>query len=237
MRLLSPLVLLLATVEVAHADPMHLSGLALPISISGVPVTLTADADIDAQPNNDGMTATGKITINLSDLQKHALDLAKTIALPNDPCMVTVNHLDKASITPNGSAAHLSTSGNITGHLCRGPLKVDAKSNLTIAGDIVAAAKDDSIGLALSGPVELTASSDLIKAVIQAFNKPLTDALDKTISHALDQTEISTALPALKGAPLKVEDAKFYGNGDTLMLSANVSATLTAAQLLAIAGQ
>jgi hypothetical protein len=237
MRPLLALALLLATIGTATADPMHLSGLKLPLTISGVAVTLTADADIDAQPTNDGMAATGKINVNLADLQAHALDLARTIALPNDKCMVTVNRLDSAAITPKDDAAHLSIAGNITGHLCKGPLKADANSNLTIGADVVAALKDDEVGLALSGPIQLDASADLIKAVIKAFRKPLQASIGKAITHALDATDISTALPALKGVPLKVTAAKFYGAGPTLMLSADVSANLTAAQLTALAGQ
>lgn len=230
MRFFLSLFLIIMTMEAAAAEPLHLSNLQFAVTISGVAVTLSADADVDIHTTADQVTVDGSAIVDLSDLQKQALPLARTIALPSDDCGVSVNSIDNASITPNGGAAHLELSGNITGHICKKVLgqtiKAQQSSNMTAEADIVAQAAEDHVGLALQGKVDAHASNDIVKALMSVFGDTVTKSLSASVAHALDGTQISTSVPTLPDLAIHLSEVSFFGDGPTLKLRARIAASI-----------
>ncbi len=232
MRFFLGLFLSIVMMGTAGAAPLHLSNLQFPITISGIAVTLSADADLDIHTTPDQVMVDGNAIIDLSDLQKQALPLAQTIALPKDnKCnAASVNSIDAASITPSGDAAHIKLDGNITGYFCKKVLGVEVdgqkSSNMTAEADIVAQAAEDHVGLALRGNVDAHASNDLVKALMSVFGSAVTNSLSASVAHALDGTQISTSIPTLPDLVIHLSDVSFFGDGPTLKLRAKIAASI-----------
>lgn len=207
----------------AMAEPMAIPPQALTFDALGTTVSLPVVAEVGVTADGDQRIAAGSVVGNLGDLQAKALPIAQAIPLPRDQCgnpngiNVVVDAIESAAIEAAGETARLSLLGTVTGYGCLMGIGAPvATTQMAIAAPLrIDVASPTDIGLALAGPVELVAAG-LPVEIVDLLRAQVTEAVDAALARARTQGDMSIGgLPELD---LVIEGAKFFAEGETLMV-------------------
>jgi hypothetical protein len=229
------------------AQALDVGPKSLPLTVAGVAVQIPVVGSIDVHSDADAITLKAIATGDLKSIQDNALEIARGLKLPRDPCAhknvnLVVNSIDAASITPHGASATVDLSGHVTVWLCKKILGTVLKTELASDSVSISApvelyvASPQAIALRLTGPVSLRTSDPAITDAASPFIGDVNAALSVQLAKLLDTARARAAVPPMAGLDVTIEQAAFAQDGPKLVVRASGRATMTSAGFAAFLG-
>jgi hypothetical protein len=231
----------------SRADALDVGPKLLPLTIAGIAVEIPVAGSIEVKSNADVIALQASATGDLDAIQVHALEIARGMKLPRDPCAhkgvnIVVNSIDAATIAPRQTSAIVDLNGRVTVWLCQKILGALVRAEIASERVSISAPVElylpspQIIALRLSGRATLRANN---RAIMQAANDFLGDidaAFSAQLSKLLDSSRARAAMPPLPGLDLAIEHAAFGQEGSKLIVRADGRATMTSTAFASLLG-
>jgi hypothetical protein len=231
-----PLVLLVASS--AGSDAVTLKPKTFPLKVLGLQLDLPVTISFDARSEGETMSLQVSAEGNLKSIQDNALQIARTVPVPEGNCdrvgvNPVVNSIDAASIAPSGDTAVVSISGHVTAWVCVKPAGITmktegAKDSVSISASVrVVNIDQKELGLQLVEPVTVKTGSALTEEAIRLLAGDINASISKALTNALNTDQARAKLPTLPGLDATIQDATFAAEGATLVIRAHGTARMT----------
>jgi hypothetical protein len=220
------------------AQALDIGPRSVPVKILGITVNIPVTASLDMHTDADRMALDLAATGDLQGLQDKALEIARKLPLPNDPCRrkgpnMVVDSVDSAHIRANGDAAVLDISGHMTAWVCAKVLGEEIKTKL--AADTVAitipvelyAPTPRQVALRVKGSAEIrTGNPDTLEAA-SAILGDVNARLTKAISKELASDKAQAVVPDIPGLEVRIDKAAFAEDQGKLLVKTHVEGHAT----------
>jgi hypothetical protein len=229
------------------ADALDVGPKVLPLTIAGIVVEIPVAGSTEVKANADVVALQASATGDLAAIQVHALEIARGMKFPRDPCAhkgvnIVVNSIDAATIAPRQTSAVVDLNGRVTVWLCKKILGALLRAEIASERVSISAPVElylpspQVIALRLSGRAILRANN---RAIMEAANDFLGDidaAFSAQLSKLLDSSRARATIPPLPGLDLAVDHAAFGQEGSKLIVRADGRATMTSAAFASLLG-
>lgn len=237
---------LVAAVVVSAASPadaLDIGPKSLPLTVAGVPVQIPVSGSLDVRTEASDVAVAASAAGDLEAIQDHALEIARGLRLPSDPCAhkgglnVVVNSIDAAAITPRGASVVVDLSGHVSVWACKKILGATLKTKIASGGLSMSAPVElflpnpQSVALRLSGPATVSADDPMIEQAASAFVGDVNAVFTRQLGKLLDTERARAVLPPLPGIDVTLERAAFAQQGRKLLVRASGRARLTSEAL------
>jgi hypothetical protein len=220
------------------AQALEIGPRPVPVKVLGISVEVPVTASLDMHTDADLMAVDLSATGDLRGLQDKALEIARHIPLPDDPCRhkgpnLVVDSVDSAHIGADGDAAVLDISGHMTAWVCAKVLGQKIKTKL--ATDTVAitvpvelfAPTPRQVALRIKGSATIrTGNPDTLQAaaaILGDVNARLTDAIAKELASDKAQAVV----PDIPGLEVHIDKAVFAQDQGKLLVKTHVEGHAT----------
>ena len=242
-RFLLTLAMLLGGSQAALA--LDVGPTSVPVKILDVPIDIMTTASIDIHTNADKLALEVSAVGDLKGLQDKALEIARRLPFPQDPCArkganLVVNSIDAAHISPAGTAAVIEVSGHATAWGCAKMLGAKVKTEIlsdtvTITIPLELYVPDpQQIALRVGGPVDVKTGNPQTAEAVSAVVGDLNGKLTAAIAKALDSSKARAAVPPIPGLDIHIEEASFAQDQDKLLVKTHLKGSATAEALGAL---
>ena len=223
----------------AAAQALEIGPKSLPLTVAGVAVQIPVSGSLDVHTEASDVAVAASATGDLQAIQDHALEIARGLRLPNDPCAhkggvsVVVNSIDEAAITPRETSVVIDLSGHVSVWACKKILGAVLKTKVASGGVAISApvelflANPQTVALRLSGPATIRTDDPLIEQAASAFGGDVNAVFTKQLGKLLDTERARAVLPPLPGIEVTLERAAFAQQGRKLLVRASGRARLT----------
>ena len=234
-------ILVSAALPAAHA--LEIGPKRLPLRVAGVPVQIPVSGSLDVRTEASDVAVAASATGDLQAIQDHALEIAKGLRLPSDPCAhkggvsVVVNSIDEAAITPHETSVVVDLSGHVSVWACKKILGATLKTKIAAGVVAISApvelflANPQTVALRLSGPATINTDDPLVEQAASAFAGDVNAVFTRQLGKLLDTERARAVLPPLPGIDVMLERAAFAQQGRKLLVRASGHAKLTSAAL------
>lgn len=220
------------------ANALDIGPRSVPVKILGVSVDIPVTASLDMHTEADRMALNLTATGDLQGLQDKALEIARNLPLPDDPCRrkgpnMVVNSIDAAHIRADGETAVLDVSGHMTAWVCAKVLGQKIKTKLT--ADTVSITipvelytpTPHQVALRVKGSADIkTGNPDTLEAasaILGDVNARLTAAITKELASEKAQAVV----PEIPGLDVKIDSAAFSEDQGRLLVKTHVEGRAT----------
>lgn len=237
----------IAAVLVGSASPaaqaLEIGPKSLPLTVAGVAVQIPVSGSLDVRTEASDVAVAASATGDLQAIQDHALDIARGLRLPSDPCAhkgglnVVVNHIDEAAITPRETSVVVDLSGRVSVWICKKILGATLKTKIAAGSVSISAPLElflpnpQTVALRLSGPATVKTDDPQVEDAASALVGDVNAVFTKQLGKLLDAERARAILPPLPGADVTLERAAFAQQGRKLLVRASGRARLTSAAL------